>query len=50
MQGDDGFRPQNNMTRAELAQVIVNFVLAATSQPDEVPEAPEAITEAVLAA
>ena len=51
MQGDDdGFRPQNNMTRAELAQVIVNFVLAATSQPDEVPEAPEAITAAVLAA
>ncbi len=51
MQGDNnGFRPQNNMTRAELAQVIVNFVLAATSQPDEVPEAPEAITEAVLAA
>lgn len=51
MQGDNnGFRPQNNMTRAELAQVIVNFVLAATSQPDEVPEAPEAITAAVLAA
>lgn len=51
MQGDDdGFRPQDNMTRAELAQVIVNFVLAATSQPDEVPEAPEAITAAVLAA
>lgn len=51
MQGDNnGFRPQDNMTRAELAQVIVNFVLAATSQPDEVPEAPEAITEAVLAA
>lgn len=51
MQGDnDGFRPQNNMKRCELAQVIVNFVLAATSQPDEVPEAPEAITEAVLAA
>lgn len=51
MQGDnDGFRPQDNMTRAELAQVIVNFVLAATSQPDEVPEAPEAIAAAVLAA
>ena len=51
MQGDDdGFRPQDNMKRCELAQVIVNFVLAATSQPDEVPEAPEAITEAVLAA
>ena len=51
MQGDnDGFRPQDNMKRCELAQVIVNFVLAATSQPDEVPEAPEAITAAVLAA
>lgn len=51
MQGDnDGFRPQDNMKRYELAQVIVNFVLAATSQPDEVPEAPEAITAAVLAA
>ena len=51
MQGDnDGFRPQDNMKRCELAKVIVNFVLAATSQPDEVPEAPEAITEAVLAA
>lgn len=51
MQGDEGgFRPQDNMKRSELAQLTVNFALVATSQPDEVPEAPEAITAAVLAA
>lgn len=51
MQGDEGgFRPQDLMTRAELAELMTNLVRAAAEQPDEMPEVPEAVTAAVMAA